>query len=58
MTYRFTSVALTELREASLQYEAKDRGLGVRFFREVDQTISNKRPMFPKSVKPGITGWP
>jgi hypothetical protein len=39
MTYRFTSVALTELRESSLQYEAKEKGLGFRFFQEVEQTI-------------------
>ena len=39
MTYRFTSAALTELRESSLQYELKEKGLGIRFFHEIDRTV-------------------
>lgn len=40
MSFRFTSVALTELEQAVLDYEKKDKGLGLRFFRAVDETVS------------------
>jgi hypothetical protein len=40
MTYRFTSAALSELRDALLAYESKERGLGGRFLVEVDGTIA------------------
>ena len=40
MTYRFTSVALNELKQAALDYEGKEKGSGLRFFTEVDQTVS------------------
>jgi hypothetical protein len=40
MTYRFTSTALSELRDALLAYESKEQGLGGRFLAEVDGTIA------------------
>jgi hypothetical protein len=40
MTYRFTSAALKELKVALLDYEAKERGLGVRFLAEIDGAIA------------------
>jgi len=40
MTYRFTSAALSELRDALLDYESKERGLGGRFLAEVDGAIA------------------
>ena len=40
MTYRFTSAALSELRDALLAYESKEQGLGERFLAEVDGTIA------------------
>lgn len=40
MTYRFTSAALSELRDALLDYESKERGLGGRFLSEVDGAIA------------------
>jgi plasmid stabilization system protein ParE len=39
MTYRFTSAALSELRESTLQYEAKEEGLGARFLAEVGGAV-------------------
>ncbi len=39
MSYRFTSMALNELKQAAVDYEKKDKGLGLRFFTEVDQTL-------------------
>ena len=38
-TYRFTSAALAELREATLYYETKDLGLGVILLDEIDAAI-------------------
>jgi hypothetical protein len=40
MTYRFTSAALRELRDALLDYESKEQGLGARFLAEVDGAIA------------------
>jgi len=37
--YRFTSAALSELREATLHYEENEPGLGARFLDEIDATI-------------------
>ena len=37
--YRFTSAALSELREATLYYEEKENGLGNAFLDEVDATV-------------------
>ena len=38
--YRFTSVALTELRQAILYYEQRENGLGAAFLDEVEDTIN------------------
>lgn len=38
--YRFTSVALKELRQAILYYEQREDGLGAAFLDQVDATIS------------------
>ena len=38
MTYRFTSAALTELKQAAMAYERKEPGLGARFLSEIDST--------------------
>ena len=37
--YRFTSVALTELKEAILYYERRETGLGVAFLDEIEATL-------------------
>ena len=41
--YRFTSAALSELREATLYYEQREKGLGVKFLDEIDDTIDRIR---------------
>jgi len=38
--YRFTSAALTELREATLYYERRENGLGAAFLEEIDATVN------------------
>ena len=38
--YRFTSSALTEVKEATLHYEGKENGLGEIFLDEVDATVA------------------
>jgi hypothetical protein len=38
--YRFTSAALTELRQAILYYEQRENGLGTIFLDEVEATVS------------------
>jgi plasmid stabilization system protein ParE len=38
--YRFTSAALTELKQATLYYEERENGLGTAFLDEVDATIN------------------
>jgi len=38
--YRFTSAALTELREATLYYEQCENGLGTAFLNEIDATLN------------------
>lgn len=38
--YRFTSSALSELKEATLFYEEKENGLGGIFLDEVDATVA------------------
>ncbi|MEK6335255.1 MAG: type II toxin-antitoxin system RelE/ParE family toxin [Acidobacteriota bacterium] len=38
--YRFTSSALTELKQATLHYEGKENGLGGIFLDEVDTTVA------------------
>lgn len=37
--YRFTSAALTELRQATLYYEQRENGLGAGFLDEIDATL-------------------
>lgn len=37
--YRFTSAALSELKEAVLYYEEKEKELGARFLDEIDETV-------------------
>jgi plasmid stabilization system protein ParE len=37
--YRFTSAALSELREATLYYEQRENGLGIAFLDEIDATV-------------------
>lgn len=37
--YRFTSAALSELKEATLHYEQKENGLGAAFLDEIDATV-------------------
>ena len=37
--YRFTSAALTELRQAILYYEQRENGLGAAFLDEVENTL-------------------
>ena len=38
--YRFTSVALAELRQASLYYEYRENGLGAAFLDEIEVTLN------------------
>ena len=38
--YRFTSAALTELRQATLYYERRENGLGTAFLDEIEATVS------------------
>ena len=37
--YRFTSAALSELKEGALYYEQKENGLGIIFLDEIDATV-------------------
>ena len=54
--YRFTSAALSELREATLYYEEKENGLGAAFLDEVDATVERtlrfSRAWHPISARP------
>ena len=38
--YRFTSAALTELRQATLYYEQRENGLGTAFLDEIEATLA------------------
>jgi plasmid stabilization system protein ParE len=38
--YRFTSAALTELRQATLYYEQRENGLGAEFLDEIEATLN------------------
>ena len=55
--YRFTSSALTELKQAALHYEEKENGLGGRFLDEIDTTVArilaNPHAWHPLSRGPG-----
>lgn len=37
--YRFTSAALSELKQATFYYEQKENGLGTAFLDEIDATV-------------------
>ncbi len=52
--YRFTSAALSELREATLSYEQDDRGLGKIFLDEIDATLE-RILRFPNAWHPVST---
>ena len=49
--YRFTSAALSELKEASLHYERKEHGIGAAFLDEIDATVE-RILRFPKAWHP------
>jgi plasmid stabilization system protein ParE len=49
--YRFTSAALSELRETTLYYEHKETGLGSTFLDEIDATIE-RILRFPQAWHP------
>ena len=49
--YRFTSAALSELREATLYYEQQEKGLGVKFLDEIDATVDRVQ-RFPHAWHP------
>lgn len=38
--YRFTSAALAEVKQATLHYQEKENGLGLRFLNEIDATVN------------------
>jgi plasmid stabilization system protein ParE len=50
-TYRLTSAALSELREATLYYERKEPGLGLKFLDEIDDTV-DRILRFPRAWHP------
>ena len=50
-TYRLTSAALSELREATLYYERKEPGLGLEFLDEIDDTV-DRIVKFPRAWRP------
>jgi hypothetical protein len=65
VNYRCTSVALNELKPAALDYDKKERGFGLRFFTEVDQTVSRIvappeawRPLSPRTRRCLVHGFP
>jgi plasmid stabilization system protein ParE len=49
--YRLTSAALSELREATLYYERKEPGLGLKFLDEIDDTV-DRILRFPRAWHP------
>lgn len=51
MNYRFTSAALTELKDATLYYEDKENGLGLVFLDEIDAAIE-RILRFPEAWHP------
>jgi hypothetical protein len=59
-TYRFTSAAFAELREATLYYEGKESGLGGTFLDEIDAAIerilTNPHAWHPLSPERGDAG--
>ncbi len=49
--YRFTSAALSELREAALYYEQKENGFGIIFLDEIGATV-DRILRFPRAWHP------
>jgi plasmid stabilization system protein ParE len=49
--YRFTSAALSELKEAVVYYEREEAGLGLRFLDEIDSAV-NRILRFPYAWHP------
>jgi plasmid stabilization system protein ParE len=49
--YRLASAALSELREATLYYERKESGLGLKFLDEIDDTV-DRILRFPRAWHP------
>ncbi len=49
--YRFTSAALSELTEATLDYEQEESGLGTIFLKEIDATVE-RIVRFPRAWHP------
>jgi toxin ParE2 len=49
--HRFTSAALSELKEATLSYEHKENGLGTVFLDEIDATVERVL-RFPRAWHP------
>ncbi|HEX7722770.1 MAG TPA: type II toxin-antitoxin system RelE/ParE family toxin [Pyrinomonadaceae bacterium] len=49
--YRFTSAALSELKEAILHYERNESGLGLKFLDEIDDTV-DRILRFPRAWHP------
>src|SRR5262245_33033812 len=53
--YRFTSAALSELREATIYYERQESGLGIKFLDEIeaatDRILRFPRAWHPVSVR-------
>jgi hypothetical protein len=45
MTYEFLQEAQAELREATLAYESKESGLGIRFRNEIARVIERVKDM-------------
>ena len=50
-TYRFTSAALSELKEAMTYYEREQPGLGLAFLNEIDSAI-DRILRFPRGWHP------
>jgi hypothetical protein len=51
--YRFTSAALTELRQAILYYEQRENGLGSAFLDEIEATL-NRILRHPTRLAPHV----
>jgi hypothetical protein len=51
--YRFTSAALTELRQATFYYEQRENGLGTTFLDEIDATL-NRMLHHPEAWPPVV----
>jgi len=65
MTFRLTSAAHRELREALEFYESQQAGLGIRFLDEIDSAINRIlampqawRPLSPRTRRCMLHGFP